>query len=86
VLKGRPWLAIRATSVQAFNAGRGGSLKDDAPISCKTETGALRTVGRLVLSKVGVVAFSSTGAPEMGECDDEQTVIFRQGELPSALD
>jgi hypothetical protein len=25
---------------------------------------------------------SSTGAPEMGEYDDEPTVIFRQGELP----
>ena len=24
--------------VQAFNAGRGGNLKADAPIACKTET------------------------------------------------
>jgi hypothetical protein len=32
--------------VQAFNAGRGGSLKADAPIACKTETGALRTAER----------------------------------------
>ena len=27
--------------VQAFNAGRGGNLKADPPIACKTETGAL---------------------------------------------
>jgi hypothetical protein len=47
--------------VQAFNAGRGGNLKADAPIACKTETGALRTAERLALSKLGVVAFSSTG-------------------------
>ena len=39
--------------VQAFNAGRGGNLKADAPIACKTETGALRTAERLALSKLG---------------------------------
>jgi hypothetical protein len=72
--------------VQAFNAGRGGNLKADAPIACKTAVGALRTAERLALSKLGVVAFfSSTGDPEMGDYDDEPTVIFRQGELPSAF-
>jgi hypothetical protein len=50
--------------VQAFNAGRGGSLKADAPIACKAETDALRTAERPALSKVGVVAVSSTGDPE----------------------
>ena len=47
--------------VQAFNAGRGGNLKADAPIACKTETSALRTAERLAPNKLGVVAFSSTG-------------------------
>jgi hypothetical protein len=28
--------------VQSFNAGKGGNLKADAPIACKSETGALR--------------------------------------------
>ena len=68
--------------VQAFNAGRGGNLKADAPIACKTETGA----ERLAMSRLGVVAFSSTGDPEMGDYDDEPTVFFRKGELPSAFD
>jgi hypothetical protein len=72
--------------VQAFNAGRGGMLKADAPIACKTETGALRTAERLTSSKVGVVAFSSSGDPEMGDYDEQPTVIFRHGELPSAFD
>jgi hypothetical protein len=72
--------------VQAFNAGRGGGLKADAPIACKSEAGALRTAERLALSKVGVIAFSSTGDAEMGDYDEEPTVIFRQGELPSAFD
>ena len=72
--------------VQAFNTGRGGNLKADPPIACKTENGALRTSERLALSKIGVVVFSSTGDPEMGDYDDEPTVFFRQGELPSGFD
>ena len=72
--------------VQAFNAGRGGNLKADAPVPCKTETSALRTAERLALSKLGVVAFSSTGDPETGDYDDEPTVIFRQGQFPSVFD
>ena len=32
------------------------------------------------------LAFSSSGDPEIGDYDDEPTVIFRQGELPSAFD
>jgi len=38
------------------------------------------------LSKLGVVAFSATGDPEMGDYDDEPTVIFRNGRLPPAFD
>jgi hypothetical protein len=72
--------------VQAFNAGKGGHLKSDAPIACKSAEGALRTAERLALNKFGVVAFSSTGDPEMGDYDDEPTVFFRKGQLPSAFD
>ena len=72
--------------VQAFNPCRGGNLKADAPVACKTENGALRTAERLALTKLGVVAFSSTGDAEMGDYDDEPTVFFRQGKLPSAFE
>jgi hypothetical protein len=72
--------------VQAFNAGKGGNLKPDAPIVCKSASGALRTAERLALSKLAVVAFSSTGDPEMGDYDDEPTVFFRKGKLPAAFD
>ena len=72
--------------VQAFNAGRGEDLKADAPIACKTGASALRTAERLALSKSAVVAFSSTGDPEMGDYDDEPTVFFRKGRLPAAFD
>jgi hypothetical protein len=72
--------------VQAFNAGRGGNLKADAPIACKTGASALRTAERLAPSKLGVVAFSSTGDPEMGDYDDEPTIIFRQGQVPAGFE
>jgi hypothetical protein len=72
--------------VQAFSAGRGGNPKADGPIACKTETGALRTAERLASSKLGVIAFSSTGDPETGDYDDEPAVIFRQGQISSDFD
>jgi hypothetical protein len=80
---------VRETSyfVQAFDAGKGGNLKADAPIACKSATGALRTAERLALSKLGVVAFSSTGDPELGDYDDEPTVIFRNANfLPPSIE
>ena len=72
--------------VQAFNAGKGGNLKADAPIACKSANGALRTAERLALSNLGVVAFSSTNDPELGDYDDEPTVIFRNGQFPASFD
>jgi hypothetical protein len=53
---------------------------------CLQIGGALRTAERLALSKLGVVAFSSTGDPEMGDYDEEPTVIFRNGQFPTAFD
>jgi len=81
-------LMARETSyfVQAFNAGKGGNLKADTPIACKSATGALRTAERLALSKLGVVAFKATADTEMGDYDDEPTVFFRNGRLPPAFD
>ena len=72
--------------VQSFSAGKGRNPKADAPIACKSATGAVRTAERLALSKLGVVAFSSTGDPETGDYDDEPTIIFRNGQFPSAFD
>jgi hypothetical protein len=72
--------------VQSFIAGKGRNLKADIPIPCKTAAAAVRTAERLALSKLGVVAFSSTGDAEMGDYDDEPTIIFRNGQFPSAFD
>ena len=72
--------------VQAFNAGKGGHLKPESPIVCKSADGALRTAEKLAVNKLGVVAFSSTGDAEMGDYDDQPMVFFRKGQLPSSFD
>ena len=72
--------------VQAFTQGKGQSLKGDAPIPCKSAEGARRTAERLASSKVGVVAFSSSGDAETGDYDDEPTIILRIGRLPVAFE
>ena len=79
---------VRETTyvVQAFNAGKGGNLKADSSIICKSQSSALRTAERLALSKLAVVAFASTGDLEMGDYDDEPTVFFRKGEPPTGFD
>ena len=69
--------------VQAFDAGKGGRLKPDSPIACKSATVALRMAERLALSKLAVVAFSSTGDPEVGDYEtslrsSSGRVSFRQ--------
>jgi len=72
--------------VQVFSAGRGGSLRPDSPVACKSEAGALRMAERLAESKLGVVAFASTGDAELGDYDDEPKIIFRSGKLPPSFD
>lgn len=68
--------------VQAFKPGKGQRLLSETPIRCKSVDTARRTAERLVATKAGVVAFSTAGDPELGEYDDEPTIIFRAGRLP----
>ena len=68
--------------VQAYNIGKGNRLKADTPIPCKSADIARRTAERLAQTKLGVVAFSSSGDQELGEYDDEPVVIFKAGRLP----
>jgi hypothetical protein len=37
---------------------------------------------KLAPAKAGIVAFSTAGDAELGEYDDEPTVIFKSGLLP----
>jgi hypothetical protein len=69
--------------VQAFKQGRGTRLNADTPISCKSPELARRTAERLAEAKAGVVAFSTSGDPELGEYDEEPVIFFRTGRLPA---
>jgi hypothetical protein len=69
--------------VQAFKPGKGARLSADAAIRCKSSDGARRTAEGLALTRAGVVAFSTSGDAELGEYDDEPTIIFRTGRLPA---
>jgi hypothetical protein len=72
--------------VQAFSAGKGIRLNADPPIKCRSaETARLRVEG-MVASKAGVVAFSTSGDPEAGDYDDEPTILFKSGRLPTAFE
>jgi hypothetical protein len=69
--------------VQAFQAGRGTKLNADAAIRCKSAEGARKSAEGLALTRAGVVAFSTSGDAELGEYDDEPTIIFKTGRLPA---
>lgn len=72
--------------VQAFNTGKGNRLQAEIPIPCKSAETARRTAERLALTKIGVVAFSSSGDQDLGEYDDEPIVIFKTGRLPEQFE
>ena len=68
--------------VQAYDAGKGTRLKANTPVPCKSAEAARRTAERLAQTKLGVVAFSSSGDQDLGEYDDEPVIIFKTGRLP----
>ncbi len=46
---------------------------------CKSSDAARMRAERLATTKAGVVAFASSGDAELGEYDEEPTIIFRAG-------
>jgi hypothetical protein len=72
--------------VQAFSKGKRARLNADTPIRCKSPEAARKAAERLVTSKEGVVAFSTSGDAELGEYDDEPVVFFKTGRLPMQFD
>jgi hypothetical protein len=72
--------------VQAYNTGKGNRLKADIPIPCKSAEAARRTAERLAQTKIGVVAFSSSGDQDLGDYDEEPIVIFKAGRLPEQFE
>jgi hypothetical protein len=68
--------------VQAFIAGRGAALKADRAIACKSAEAAQRLAERMAATKLGIVAFSTSGDADTGDYDDEPVVFFKAGRLP----
>jgi hypothetical protein len=72
--------------VQAFKAGKGVRLNAETAIRCKTSEGARKTAESLAQTSAGVVAFSTSGDAELGDYDEEPTIIFKMGRLPAAFE
>ena len=68
--------------VQSYCAGRGSSLKAEQAASCKSAEAACRMAERLSTTKLGVVAFSTSGDAELGDFDDQPVILFKAGRLP----
>jgi len=69
--------------VQAYIQGKRARLNADTPIRCKSPESARKTAERLAATKAGVVAFSTSGDADLGEYDDEPTLFFKAGHLPT---
>ena len=72
--------------VQAFTAGKGANLIADPPVRCRSRDIARKRAEDLAPTRAGVVAFSTSGDAELGDYDDEPTIIFKAGRLPSSFD
>jgi hypothetical protein len=72
--------------VQAFKSGKGMRLTPDTPVRCRSQEVARRKAEALLPIRAGVVAFSTSGDAELGDYDDEPTIIFKAGRLPSAFE
>jgi hypothetical protein len=70
--------------VQPFSQALRGRLHADPPVSASDAAHALRLANRLAERKAGVVAFSRTGDPDLGELDDP-IILARYGQLPPEL-
>jgi hypothetical protein len=68
--------------VQAYVAGRGKGLKAEQQVGCKTAEDARRKAERLAPLRLGVVAFSASADPEMGDYDENPVILFKSGQLP----
>ena len=72
--------------VQAYRPGKGTRLNADTPIRCRSSETARRTAEGLASTKAGVVAFSTSGDAEVGDYDEEPSIIFKTGRLPAPFE
>ena len=72
--------------VQAYVAGRGKGLKAEPAVGCKDSEEARRKAERLSTLRLGVVAYSVSADTEMGDYDENPTILFKSGQLPPPFD
>jgi hypothetical protein len=72
--------------VQAFTAGQGTKLTADPQVRCRSSEIARQRAEHLAPIRAGVVAFSTSGDAELGDYDDEPTIIFKAGRLLSSFE
>ncbi|MDP3173795.1 MAG: hypothetical protein Q8M88_05115 [Phenylobacterium sp.] len=72
--------------VQAYIAGRGKGLRAEQQVGCKTPEEARRKAERLAPLRLGVVAFAVSADTEMGDYDENPTILFKAGRLPPPFD
>jgi hypothetical protein len=72
--------------VRSFGAGRGRSLKPDQAVPCKNADAARRMAEHLSATKLGRVAFSTSGDAELREFDEQPTILFKAGQLPAQFE
>lgn len=70
--------------VLAFDGSEKGRLKPCEPIAPQTAAAARRIAERLREEKAGVVAFSRTGNPDLGDWAEAE-ILARYGALPDEL-
>lgn len=51
-------------------------------MACKSGDDAARRARNMAASKLGVVAYSTAGDPDLGDYDEQPTVLFRAGRVP----
>ena len=68
--------------IQSYVQGRGKGLKAEQQQGCKTAEEARRKAERLAPLRLGVVAFAASADTEMGDYDENPTILFKAGQLP----
>ena len=71
--------------VQSFKAGKGGRLIAEPPLVFKTSERARNSATSLAATKLGVVAYATSGDAELGDYD-EPDILFKAGKLPAPFD
>lgn len=68
--------------IQAYVQGRGKGLKAEQQVGCTSAEEARRKAERLAPLRLGVVAFAVSADTEMGDYDENPTILFKAGQLP----